>query len=75
MFTRNGTWRDTQILPPNYTTIVPKGSDKVMSLKINGLTRDLTGPADIALHTRADGSTLLVIPELMALMPLRRPAV
>jgi len=46
-----------------------------MSLKINGLTRDPAGPAHIALHTRADGSTLLVIPELMALMPPRRPAV
>jgi hypothetical protein len=65
-FTKAGTRLDTQILPPNYITVVPKGSDKVYSLDISGLNRDLMGPADIAIHERPDGSSLLVIPELSA---------
>ena len=69
VFTRKGTRLDTQILPPNYITIVPKGSDKVQSLTIIGLARNLNGPADIAVHTRRDGTSLLVIPELAATSP------
>jgi hypothetical protein len=69
VFTQKGTRLDTQILPPNYITVVTKGSTKVMSLKIDGLTRDLAGPADIAVHSRSDGTSLLVIPELMATSP------
>jgi hypothetical protein len=69
VFTAKGTRLDTQILPPNYITVVTKGSDKVLSLTITGLTRDLAGPADIAVHTRRDGSSLLVIPELSATSP------
>jgi DNA-binding beta-propeller fold protein YncE len=69
VFTRKGTRLDTQILPPNYITVVPVGSDQVQSLTIGGLSRDLAGPADIALHTRRDGSSLLVIPELSATSP------
>ena len=68
-FTASGTRFDTQILPPNYITVVPHGSDQVMSLEITGLNRDLAGPADIAIYTRADGTSLLVIPELSALTP------
>jgi len=68
-FTRAGTRLDTQILPPNYITVVTKGSKKVLSLTITGLTRDLAGPADIAVHSRRDGSSLLVIPELAATSP------
>src|SRR5262245_22421066 len=69
VFTRNGSRLDTQILPPNYITVVAKGGSKVMSLKITGLTRDLAGPADIAVHSRRDGTSLLVIPELSATSP------
>jgi hypothetical protein len=69
VFTRKGTRLDTQILPPNYITVVTKGGDTVMSLKITGLTRDLAGPADIAVHSRRDGTSLLVIPELSATSP------
>jgi hypothetical protein len=69
VFTRKGTRLDTQILPPNYITVVAKGGSKVMSLKITGLTRDLAGPADIAIHSRRDGTSLLVIPELSATSP------
>ena len=68
-FTVKGTRLDTQILEPNYITVLPPGSDRVMSLRINGLTRDLLGPADIAIRTRPDGTSLLVIPELMATSP------
>jgi hypothetical protein len=68
-FTAKGTRLDTQILAPNYITVLPSGSDRVMSLRINGLTRDLAGPADIAIQSRPDGSLLLVIPELMATSP------
>ena len=69
VFTASGTRLDTQILPPNYVTVVPKGSDQVQSLKIDGLSRELGGPADIAVLNRADGTALLVIPELMATSP------
>ncbi len=71
VFTSKGTRLDTQILPPNYITVVQGGTGKVQSLSIEGLERDLAGPADIALHTRADGTTLLLIPELMATSPNR----
>src|SRR5262245_47493494 len=69
VFTRKATRLDTQILPPNYVTVLTKGSDKVQSLTIVGLSRPLAGPADIAVHTRRDGTTLLVIPELSATSP------
>jgi hypothetical protein len=69
VFTQKGTRFDTQILPPNYITVVPKGTDKVLSLTIAGLTRALAGPADIAIHSRRDGTSLLVIPELAATSP------
>ncbi len=68
-FTAKGTRLDTQILAPNYITVVPHGSNEVMSLDIAGLNRDLDGPADIAIYTRVDTSSLLVIPELSALSP------
>ena len=68
-FTARGARLDTQILAPNYITILPPGSDRVMSLRITGLTRDLAGPADIAIRSRPDGTALLVIPELMATSP------
>jgi hypothetical protein len=68
-FTAAGTRLDTQILAPNYITIVPHGSDTVMSLEITELGRDLAGPADIAVYTRPDGTSLMVIPELSALTP------
>jgi hypothetical protein len=48
---------------------VPHGSNEVMSLDIAGLNRDLDGPADIAIYTRVDTSSLLVIPELSPLSP------
>jgi hypothetical protein len=69
VFTRNGTRLDTQILAPNYITVVTKGSTKVLSLTITGLTRNMAGPADIAVHSRRDGTSLLVIPELAATSP------
>jgi hypothetical protein len=68
-FTARGTRLDTQILQPNYITVVPPGSDTVMTLAIDGLTRSLAGPADIAILKRSDGTSLLVIPELSALSP------
>jgi hypothetical protein len=69
VFMPKGTRFDTQILPPNYITVVPKGTDKGLSLTITGLTRALAGPADIAIHPRRDGTSLLVIPELAATSP------
>ena len=49
-FTARGTRLDTQILPPNYITVVPSGGGSVYSLDIEGLDHDLNGPADIAVH-------------------------
>jgi hypothetical protein len=68
-FTATGTRFDTQILGANYITVVAHGSDNVLSLEITGLDRDLAGAADIAIYTRPDGTSLLVIPELSALTP------
>jgi hypothetical protein len=68
-FTANGTRLDTQILQPTYITVVRPGSDSATMLQIDGLDRELAGPADIAVFTRPDGSSLLVIPELSALSP------
>ena len=68
-FTTTGTRFDTQILGSNYITVVAPGSDNVLSLEITGLDRDLAGAADIAIYTRPDGTSLLIIPELSALTP------
>lgn len=68
-FTAKGTRLDTQILPPNYITVAPSGGRTVYSLDIEGLDHELNGPADIAVHTRSDGTSLLLIPELSATSP------
>jgi hypothetical protein len=69
VFTAKGARLDTQILPPNYITVVAPKSTEVRSLTIEGLKRELAGPADIAVHTRRDGTSLLVLPELSATSP------
>jgi len=69
VFTAAGTRLDTQILPPNFVTVLPHGSSSPMVLNIEGLVRPLAGPADIAVFKRPDGSSLLLIPELSALTP------
>jgi Domain of unknown function (DUF4372) len=69
VFTAAGTRLDTQILPPNFLTVLPHGSSSPMVLNIEGLDRPLAGPADIAVFKRPDGSSLLLIPELSALTP------
>jgi hypothetical protein len=69
VFTPPGTRLDTQILPPNYITVLPHGSTSPMVLTIDGLNRPLAGPADIAVFRRPDGSALLLVPELSALSP------
>lgn len=58
---------DTEINNTNSVTVTPPGGKPMI------LTYDqdikLAGPADIAVHKRADGSYLLLIPELSATSP------
>jgi hypothetical protein len=70
-FTKLGTRIDTQILADPFLTTVASGSNTVRSLRIKGLKRTLSGPADIAVFTRPNGTSILVIPELLATSPNR----
>ena len=60
---------DTEIVNTNsvIVTLLPDG--KPMMLTYDQPDKKLAGPADIAVHKMADGSYLLVIPELSALAP------
>jgi hypothetical protein len=68
-FTRGGTMLNTQIRGgfPSYLTVNCPGKIATMlAIEPGGSAADLSGPADIAIRQLADGSHLVVIPELMA---------
>jgi hypothetical protein len=59
---------DTEISKINGIVVTPAGG-KPMLLTYDQADKKLTGPADIAINKRDDGSYLLVIPELTATGP------
>ena len=68
-FTRGGTMLNTQIRSgmPSYLTVnCPGKTATMLVIEPGGSAADLSGPADIAIRQLADGSHLVVIPELMA---------
>ena len=67
-FTVRGTCIQTEILhSPNSIVVVPHGG--YPSTLVLEPATTLSGPADVDIKTLADGSYLLVVPELMALDP------
>ena len=68
-FTRGGTMLNTQIrsgIPAYIPVNCPGQTASMLVLQPSGSAADLSGPADIAVRQLADGSHLVVIPELMA---------
>lgn len=68
-FTRGGTMLNTQIrsgIPAYIPVNCPGQAASMLVLQPSGSAADLNGPADIAIRQLADGSHLVVIPELTA---------
>ncbi len=68
-FTAGGTMLNTQIrgdIPHRLYVNCPGKSATTLMLQPGGMMAELTGPADIAVRKLADGSHLVVIPELFA---------
>ena len=68
-FTRGGTMLNTQIrsgIPAYIPVNCPGQAASMLVLQPSGSVADLNGPADIAIRQLADGSHLVVIPELTA---------
>lgn len=68
-FTRGGTMLNTQIrsgIPAYIPVNCPGQTATMLVLQPSGSAADLSGPADIAVRQLADGSHLVVIPELTA---------
>jgi hypothetical protein len=68
-FTAGGTMLNTQIrgdMPASILVSCPGRRASVLSIQPTGSTADLTGPADLAVRRLADGTHLVVVPELFA---------
>jgi hypothetical protein len=68
-FTRGGTMLNTQIrgdIPHRLYVNCPGKAATTLAMVPSGAMAELTGPADIAVQRVADGSHLVVIPELFA---------
>ncbi|MEM7252283.1 MAG: hypothetical protein AAF493_12755 [Pseudomonadota bacterium] len=68
-FTAEGTLLNTQIrgdVPAGITVNCPGQKAATLALAPAGMASELTGPADIAIRRQADGTHIVVVPELFA---------